>query len=130
MKLVCTKKAPAPVGPYSQAVQAGPFLFLSGQIPLDPERSQVVGEDITAQSRQVFENIKAVLAAQKLGFSDVVKSLVFLKDMEDFLAFNMVYEQYFKDHKPARSCVEVSNLPKGVKVEVEVIAFSKKLGQL
>ena len=126
MKFIWTKKAPEPVGPYSQAVQAGSLIFLSGQIPLDPQSSQVVGDHIESQSRQVFENIKAVLESEQLGFSDIVKSLVFLTDMRDFTVFNKIYEQYFKDHKPARSCVEVSKLPKGVKVEVEVIAYKKQ----
>jgi len=126
---VYTNKAPQPVGPYSQAMRvhlgyAGSgLMFLSGQIALDPDSSQPVGEDISEQSRQVLENIKAVLKSQKLGFSSVIKTLVFLTDMEDFESFNAVYEEYFKDHKPARSCVEVSKLPKGMKVEVEVIAY-------
>ena len=123
---VYTNKAPEPVGPYSQAMfyRLGTIrlMFLSGQIPLDPETSKIVGEDISAQSRQVFENIKAVLESQRMRFSSVIKTLVFLTDLEDFASFNKVYEEYFKDHKPARSCVEVSKLPKGAKVEVEVIA--------
>ena len=122
MKFIYTKKAPEPVGPYSQAVEVGSFLFLSGQIPLDPQNSQVVSGDIETQSRQVFENIKAVLAEKELNFSHIIKTLVFLTDMDDFAGFNKIYEDYFQNHKPARSCVEVSKLPKGVKVEVEVIA--------
>ena len=123
MKFIHTNKAPIPVGPYSQAVQAGSFVFLSGQIPLDPKTSQVTGVDIESQSQQVFENIKFVLAEGQLDFYNVVKALVFLTDMADFSIFNKIYEHYFQDHKPARSCVEVSALPKGVKVEVELIAF-------
>lgn len=127
LRSVYTNKAPEPVGPYSQAMSIqfsgyNRLMFFSGQIPLDPETSKVVGEDISSQSRQVFENIKAVLESSRMGFSQVVKTLVFLTDMEDFESFNKIYEEYFKDHKPARSCVEVSKLPKGVKVEVEVIA--------
>lgn len=127
MKYIKTQNAPDPVGPYSQAVQCGPFIFLSGQIPLDPKNSQLVGEDIQTQSKQIFENIKAVLASANLGFGDVVKTLVFLTDMQDFSEFNKVYESYFGNHKPARSCVEVSALPKSVKVEVEVIAFKTQV---
>ena len=128
LRSVYTNKAPEPIGPYSQAmrIQFGggysSLMFFSGQIPLDPETSQVVGEDISSQSRQVFENIKAILESSRMEFSEVVKTLVFLTDMEDFESFNRIYEEYFKDHKPARSCVEASKLPKGVKVEVEVIA--------
>ena len=122
-KPILTDKAPQPVGPYSQAFKVGDWMFCSGQIPLDPQTSEIVGQDISAQSRQVFENIKAVLQAESLDFKSIVKTLVFLTDMKEFSPFNQIYESYFKDHKPARSCVEVSALPKGVKVEVEVIAF-------
>ena len=118
-----TDKAPQPVGPYSQAFRAGPWLFCSGQIPLDPKSSQIAGTDIKAQSRQVFENIKAVLQAENMSLKNVVKSMVFLTDIKEFPAFNQVYESYFFDHKPARSCVEVSALPLAAKVELEVIAF-------
>ncbi len=122
-KPIYTDKAPKPVGPYSQAFKAGPWLFCSGQIPLDPNSSQVVGQDIESQTKQVFENIKAVLNAEGMTFNNVVKSMVFLTDMKEFTQFNKVYESCFSEHKPARSCVEVSALPKSVKVEVEVIAF-------
>lgn len=122
-KPVLTDKAPQPVGPYSQAIRFGDWLYCSGQIPLDPKNSEVVGQDITAQSKQVFENIKAVLQSQNLSFQNILKTMVFLTDMREFSIFNQIYESYFGDHKPARSCVEVSALPKGVKVEVEVIAF-------
>ena len=125
-KSVFTNKAPQPVGPYSQAIKAGGWLFCSGQISLDPQTSEIVGQDIETQSRQVFENIKAVLKAQNLDFKNIVKTLVFLTDMKEFAPFNQVYESYFGEHKPARSCVEVSALPKGVKVEVEVIAFASQ----
>jgi len=120
---VQTDKAPLPVGPYSQAFQAGLFLFCSGQIPLDPISSQVVGEDIETQAKQVFQNIENVLKAKNMNFKNVVKTLVFLTDITEFERFNKVYESYFFEHKPARSCVEVSQLPKKVKVEIEVIAF-------
>lgn len=121
-KPVYTAKASKPVGPYSQALRVGPWLFCSGQIPLDPGSSQVVGQDIGTQTKQVFENIKAVLSAENMIFKNVVKSMVFLTDMKNFSEFNRVYELYFSDHRPARSCVEVSDLPKSVQVEVEVIA--------
>ena len=118
-----TNKAPQPVGPYSQAFRVGPWLFCSGQIPLDPKLSQVVGQDIEWQAKQVFENIKAVLFEENMTFKNVVKTLVFLTNMKEFSKFNRIYESYFLNHKPARSCVEVSALPQSVKVEVEVIAF-------
>lgn len=121
-----TNKAPKPVGPYSQAFKVGPWLFLSGQIPLDPVSSQVVGEDIQSQSQQVFENIKAILSAENMSFKNIVKTMVFLVDLKEFNAFNKMYESYFLDHKPARSCVEVSALPKSVSVEMECIAFQSE----
>ena len=125
MRFVLTKKAPAPVGPYSQAVFCDPYLFGSGQIPLDL-KGQIVGEDIKTQAHQVFRNIKAVLEEEGLGFEDIIKNTVFLINMKEFSDFNEVYMSYFSTHKPARSCVEVRALPKGVLVEVEFIAFKKK----
>lgn len=122
-KPIYTDKAPKPVGPYSQALRVGPWLFCSGQIPLDPKNSQIIGQDVESQTQQVFKNIQAVLNAEGMTFKNVVKSMVFLTDMKEFARFNKVYESYFSDHKPARSCIEVSALPKSVKVEVEVIAF-------
>lgn len=121
-KPVYTNKAPEPVGPYSQAFKVGPWLFCSGQIPLDPVSSQIVAGDIQSQSRQVFENIKAVLSAENMSFKNIVKTMVFLVDLKEFNAFNQIYESYLLDHKPARSCVEVSALPKSVRVELELIA--------
>lgn len=123
IKALHTKQAPAPVGPYSQAVQVGSFLFCSGQIALDPATSQVVAQDIESQTRQVLENLKAVLSAGDMSFKDVVKSTIFLTDIKEFAQFNKIYESYFLEHKPARSCVEVSALPKNVRVEIELIAF-------
>lgn len=122
-KSTWTDKAPQPVGPYSQALRVGPWLFCSGQIPLSAESSQVIGQDIETQTKQVFKNIQAVLSAENMNFENVVKTLVFLTDMKEFSKFNEVYKSYFSNHSPARSCVEVSALPKSVKVEVEVIAF-------
>lgn len=123
LKPVFTSKAPAPVGPYSQAVRVGPWLVCSGQIPLDPKTSQIVGADIAEQTQQVMENIKAVLMSEGILIKNVVKSLVFLTDLKNFSEFNQVYEKYFQDYKPARSCVEVSALPKSVLVEIEVWAY-------
>ena len=120
---VTSDKAPKPVGPYSQAFYAGGFLFCSGQIPLKPGESKPVGQDIESQSRQVFDNLGAVLSKEGMGFQHVVKTLVFLTDMGDFARFNKIYELYFGKHCPARSCVEVSALPKSVLVEVELTAF-------
>lgn len=121
---VTTEKAPLPVGPYSQAFRAGGFLFCSGQIPLKVGESKPLDGDIESQTRQVFENLKAVLAAEGMSFKHTVKTSVFLTDMGQFARFNKVYESYFDKHRPARSCVEVSTLPKAVSVEVELIAFN------
>lgn len=113
---------PAAVGPYSQAVRVGQFLYTSGQVGFIPETGAIVSDDIKAQAKQVMENLGAVLKSQGLGFENVVKSLVFLTNMGDFAAFNEVYGSYFKSEPPARSCVGVAALPKGAKVEVEMIA--------
>ncbi|NPV70605.1 MAG: RidA family protein [Firmicutes bacterium] len=115
--------APGAVGPYSQAVRAGQFLFASGQIGLDPASGTLVEGDIKAQTKRVMDNIKVVLGSQGLDFSNVVKSLCFLTDMSEFPAFNEVYGSYFDKEPPARSTVGVAALPKGAKVEVEVIAI-------
>lgn len=122
MKTIATKKAPAAIGPYSQAVIAGDFLFSSGQIALHPETGEVAGEDIKAQARRVMENLKAVLEEAGAGLDKVVKTTCYLADMNDFAAFNEVYGAYFTG-KPARSCVAVKTLPKQVLCEVEVIAY-------
>lgn len=121
IKKVATDKAPAAIGPYSQAVIAGKMLYASGQIPINPETGNVEAEGIEAQTEQVMKNIGAVLAAGDCSYKDVVKTTCFLADMADFSAFNGVYERYFS-HKPARSCVAVKQLPKDVLCEVEVIA--------
>ncbi|TRY24657.1 RidA family protein [Brevibacillus sp. LEMMJ03] len=123
ISFVSTDKAPAAIGPYSQAAKAGPFLFASGQIPLRPDGTLVEG-DIVEQAHQVFANIKAILAEAGLTLSDVVKATVFIKDMNDFGRLNEVYAEYFGDHKPARSTVEVARLPRDVKVEIEVVAYT------
>lgn len=126
LKATNTPNAPAAIGPYSQAIRYGDILFTSGQIPLDPKTGEVVGADITAQAKQVMENLVAVLAANEIGCGQVIKTTCFLADMADFAAFNEVYSAYFtQDPKPARSCVAVRTLPKGVLCEVEAIACVK-----
>ncbi|MFP3392247.1 RidA family protein [Brevibacillus sp. SIMBA_040] len=122
ISFVSTDKAPAAIGPYSQAAKVGPFLFASGQIPLRPDGTLVEG-DIATQAHQVFTNIQAVLAEAGGSLSNVVKATVFIKDMNDFGQLNEVYGQYFGDHKPARSTVEVARLPRDVKVEIEIVAY-------
>ena len=122
MNVICTKNAPAAVGPYSQAIVCGDLVFLSGQIPLVPETGLVADGGLEAQAHQMFANIKAVLAEAGMSLSNVVKTTVFMTDLSQFAAFNAVYAEYFKAPYPARSCVEVSALPKGVLVECELIA--------
>lgn len=121
MEKIATDKAPAAIGPYSQAVITGNLLFTSGQIPIDPAVGEITATDITAQTEQIMHNIAAVLAAAGTDFTRVVKTTCFLSDIASFAAFNAVYEKYFTQ-KPARSCVAVRDLPKGALVEVEVIA--------
>ena len=121
MKIIATDKAPAAIGPYSQAYEVNGFLFTSGQIPLDPATGTVVGTEIAAQAEQSCRNIGAILEAAGLNFSKVIKTVCFLSDMGDFAAFNAVYEKFFVS-KPARSCVAVKQLPKGVLCEIEAIA--------
>ncbi len=123
-KIVSTKEAPAAVGPYSQAIRSGALLFCAGQIPLDPQSGQIVSDDISKQAKRVLENVSAVLRAENLNFSHVVKTTIFLTDMGDFQTVNEIYASYFRDDPPARSTVEVSALPKGAKVEIEVIAVA------
>ncbi len=118
---VATEKAPAAIGPYSQGIIANNFLFASGQIPIVPENGEIARGDITVQAQQVMKNVGEVLKAAGTEFENVVKTTCFLADMADFAAFNGVYEKYFTG-KPARSCVAVRELPKGVLCEVEVIA--------
>ena len=118
---VHTEKAPAAIGPYSQAVVAGNLVFTSGQIPLNPATGQMEGSNITEQAHRVCQNLQAVLEAAGASLQSAVKTVCFLSDMADFAAFNEVYAQYFTE-KPARSCVAVKDLPKGALVEVEVVA--------
>lgn len=122
MKVIATKNAPAAVGPYSQAIDCGDTVYCSGQIPLDPQTGAVVEGGLEAQAHQMFRNVKAVLAKAGLGLENVVKTTVFMTDLGQFGALNAIYAEYFAEPYPARSCVEVSALPKGVLVECEVIA--------
>ena len=120
---VSTPDAPQAIGPYSQAIRAGQFLFLSGQIPLDPVTGEVVAGDVRAQTRRVLDNIGGVLAAAGVTMDAVVKTTVFLIDLADFTAMNEVYATAFEDPAPARSTVQVSRLPRDVRVEIEVVAL-------
>ena len=124
LKKVSTNKAPGAIGPYSQAIIYENLLFTSGQIPLDPDKGIIVGEDIVTQADRVMNNLKAVLEEAGSSFDKVIKTTCFLKNMSDFANFNEVYSKYFTS-KPARSCVAVKELPKDVLVEVELIAYIK-----
>jgi len=121
--VIQTEKAPKAIGPYSQAIRSGNFLFLSGQIPLNPKTGELIGGDIRQQTQQVLENIKGVLESQKLGMEDVVKVTIFLRNMGDFNQVNEVYGTYFPSSPPARSTVAVAGLPRDVEIEIEAIAL-------
>lgn len=122
-QIISTDKAPAAIGPYSQAVRIGDLLFCSGQIPLDPaDPAAAFSDDITVQAHRVLDNIQGLLESQGLAFANVVKSTVFLTNMADFAAMNAVYSQYFTANHPARSTIQVAALPRGAKVEIEIIA--------
>lgn len=123
--IVNTDQAPQAIGPYSQAVKANGFLFVSGQIPLDPITGQIVYGGAEVQTYQVLANLKAILEHEGLDFSDVVKTSVFLKDMDDFAVVNKAYAQSFTDEPPARACVQAARLPRDVSVEIELIAAYK-----
>jgi endoribonuclease L-PSP, putative len=120
--VVLTEKGPKPIGPYSQAIKSAGFLFASGQVALDPRSNEFLSGDIRQQTERVFENIKAILEAGGVNLHHVVKTTVFLKDMNDFAAMNEVYGKYFSSAPPARSTVQVARLPKDALVEIEVIA--------
>ena len=120
--MIRTDKAPAPIGPYSQAILAGTELFCSGQIALDPATGELSGSDAAAQTEQVLRNLGAVLQAAQMDFGNVVKTTIYLIDMNDFAAVNAVYAKYFDAAKPARSTVAVAALPKGARVEIDAIA--------
>lgn len=121
-EIINTEKAPAALGPYSQAIKAGNTIYVSGQIPLIPETMEIISDDVQEQTKQSLENVKAVLEAAGATLNDVVKASVFIKDMNDFAKINEIYATYFTENKPARACIEVARLPKDVKVEIEVIA--------
>jgi 2-iminobutanoate/2-iminopropanoate deaminase len=120
---IATERAPKAIGPYSQAVRANGFLFVSGQIALDPKTQQVVGTTASVQTERVLENVKGILEAAGTALDRVVKATVFLADMNDFAAMNEVYGRYFEVDPPARSTIEASKLPRNVRVEIEVIAM-------
>lgn len=121
--IITTADAPKAIGPYSQAVRAGDFLFLSGQIAINPETGELVIEPFEAQVRQIFKNIEAVLKASGTDFTTVVKSTVFLKDIANFAKMNEIYAGFFPNDPPARSAVQVAKLPKDVDIEIEMIAY-------
>ncbi len=123
MEFVTTKDAPAAIGPYTQAVIAGDFVFASGQIPLDPEAMEIVGDDVSAQTDQVLRNLAAVLEEAGVSLSQVVKSTVYLAKISDFQAMNEVYAKHFGEHRPARAALQAGALPKGALVEIEAIAI-------
>ena len=121
--IVLTDRGPKPIGPYSQAVKSNGFVFVSGQVALDPVTGQFVGTEVKAQTERVMENLKAILEAAGASFTHVVKTTVFLKDMNDFTAMNEVYARYFAAAPPARSTVQAARLPKDALVEIDVVAF-------
>jgi 2-iminobutanoate/2-iminopropanoate deaminase len=128
-KPIFSSEAPAAIGPYSQAMRSGRFLFCSGQIPLDPQSGELVSGDIAAQTRRVLDNIGAILRMEGLTFDDVVKTTIFLTNLGDFQTVNEVYGSYFKHDPPARSTVQISALPRGANVEIEVIAAAAEADQ-
>jgi 2-iminobutanoate/2-iminopropanoate deaminase len=123
-KIVSTPKAPKAIGPYSQAVKVGKFIFVSGQIPMNPETGKIMRGDVGDQTDRALQNLQAVLRAAKASLSQVVKCTVFLADMDDFAVMNEIYGQFFAEDPPARATVEVARLPKGVGVEIEAIAYT------
>jgi 2-iminobutanoate/2-iminopropanoate deaminase len=126
MKPIRTDKAPAAIGPYSQAIANGSLIFTSGQIPIDPATGELCNRDIATAARQVLRNLQGVLVAGGADLRTVIKTTVFLRDIRDFQAFNAVYAEFFKEPFPARSCVQVAALPKDALVEIEAVAVRKK----
>ncbi len=122
MQMIETDKAPKAIGPYSQAVKCENLLFISGQIPIDPETQEMVKGGIEEQTKQVMENIKAIIEEAGINMEHIVKTTIFLKNLNDFQTVNEIYGSYFKEHKPARATIEVSNLPKGALIEIEAVA--------
>lgn len=125
LKYINSEFAPKAIGPYSQAIKAGNFLYLSGSIPINPKTNELIEGDIKIQTRQVLHNIDAILKEANYSKNDVVKTTCFLKDMNDFNSFNEIYAEYFNINKPARSCFAVKDLPKNSLVEIEVIAYKE-----
>lgn len=128
-KIISTSEAPAAVGPYSQAIRVGSTIYCAGQIPLDPKSGQIVAGGVEEQTRRVLDNVTAVLKAEHLTFENIVKTTVFLIDLADFQTVNEIYGSYFKNAPPARSTVQVAALPKGARVEIEVIAVADSAGE-
>lgn len=126
MKMIFTNNAPAAIGPYSQAVKCGSFIFLSGQLPINPKTNIIEEKDVQGQTKQIMENIKAILLEEGLSLNSIVKTTIFISDMKDFSKINDVYSSYLGDHRPARSTVEVSRIPKDSLVEIEVLASIDK----
>ena len=122
-EIIISEKVPAAIGPYSPALKIGNLVFASGQLPIDPVIGEIVKGEIEAQARRSLENLKAVLESYSIGMENVVKTTIFLKDMNNFSRVNKIYGEYFTDQFPARSCVEVSRLPKDADIEIEAIAF-------
>ena len=122
MKLINDPKSPAAIGPYSHAVTVGNLLFTSGQIPINPETSSIVEDEIRVQTEQVINNLASILQSQDLSLNNIIKTTVFLKDIKEFADFNSVYETRFGNHKPARSTIEVASLPLNSRVEIEAVA--------
>ena len=123
-KIVATPNAPAAIGPYSQAIRIGGFLYTSGQISLDPETMKMITGDIEIETEKVLKNIEAILKADGLDLNNIIKTTVYLTDLSEFTRMNQVYEKFFSETKPARACVQVTTLPKGAKVEIDAIAHS------
>ena len=123
-KIISTPKAPAAIGPYSQAIKVGNFIYTSGQISLDAETMEMVTGSIEIETEKVLQNLEAILMEDGLNLNHVIKTTVYLSDLGDFSKMNQVYENFFSDNKPARACVQVAALPKGAKVEIDAIAFS------
>ena len=123
-KIISTPKAPAAIGPYSQAIRIGDFLYTSGQISLDPETMEMITGDIEVETEKVLKNIEAILKEDGLNLNNIIKTTVYLTDLSEFARMNQVYENFFIDTKPARACVQVAALPKGAKVEIDVVAHS------
>jgi len=122
-EIILSKKTPAAIGPYSAAVKVGNLLFVSGQLPIDPQSGKIVEGDIETQTKKALENLKIVLEPYSITLENVIKTTIFIKDMNNFVRINKIYGEYFKEGFPARSCVEVSRLPKDAEIEIEAIAF-------